>query len=69
MNYKLHRVAWNSEGWVRPSPGRLGANDVGSYVRQHGFGFEDWNFNYDFVFNGKMLGYTVARPGAGTHQG
>ena len=64
MEYKLHRVARNSEGWVRPSPGRLGANDVGSYVRERGFGHEDWNFNYDFAFNGKMLGYTVAQPAA-----
>ena len=32
MHYKLHRVAPNSESWKRPSPGRLGAPGVGSYV-------------------------------------
>ena len=62
MKYKLHRVAPNSEGWLRPSPGRLGANGVGSYVKDHGFGHEDWNFNYSFESGGEMLGYTVARP-------
>ena len=64
MEYKLHRVARNSEGWVRPSAGRLGANDVGSYIKQRGFGHEDWNFNYSFASKGEMLGYTVARPSA-----
>jgi hypothetical protein len=62
MEYKLHRLAPNSEGWVRPSRGRLGADGVGSYVKAHGFGYEDWNFNFDLASNGKMLGYTVARP-------
>jgi hypothetical protein len=64
MEYKLHRVAPNSEGWVRPSPGRLGADGVGNYVTVHGFGHEDWNFNFSFAHDGQMLGYTVARPAA-----
>jgi hypothetical protein len=62
MEYKLHRVASNSEGWVRPSPRRLGAVGVGDYVKTHGFGHEDWNFNFGLAFDGQMLGYTVARP-------
>ena len=62
MQYKLHRVAPNSEGWTRPSKGRLGGNGVGEYVRENGFGHEDWNFNFDLASSGKMRGYTVARP-------
>lgn len=62
MKYKLHRVAPNSEGWVRPSSHRLDAVGVGSHVKDSGFGHEDWNFNFDFASNGQMLGYTVARP-------
>jgi hypothetical protein len=62
MEYKLHRVAPNSEGWVRPSPRRLDAAGVGGYVMEHGFAHEDWNFNFGFASNGRMLGYTVARP-------
>lgn len=62
MIYKLHRVAPNSEGWLRPSGGRLGQLGVGSYVKKHGFGHEDWNFNLDLAVEGQMLGYTVARP-------
>lgn len=62
MEFKLHRVAPNSEGWMRPSPGRLGARGVGEYVKENGFGHEDWNFNFGLVFEGRMLGYTVARP-------
>lgn len=62
MRYKLHRVAPNSNGWKRPSAGRLGKGGVGRYVREHGFGHEDWNFNFDLAAEGKMLGYTVANP-------
>lgn len=64
MEFKLHRVAPNSAGWVRPSPWRLGADRVGDYVKENGFGHEDWNFNFDFASNGSMLGYTVAHPSA-----
>ena len=62
MHYKLHRVAPNLESWKRPSPGRLGAPGVGSYVAENGFGHEDWNFNFDLAHDGMMLGYTVAQP-------
>ena len=31
-------------------------------VKEHGFGHEDWNFNFGFASNGQMRGYTVARP-------
>ncbi len=64
MEYKLHRVAPNSNGWTRPSPGRLGADGVGAHVEAHGFGHEDWNFKYSFAVDGVMLGYTVAHPAA-----
>jgi hypothetical protein len=62
MDYKLHRIAPNSDGWKRPSPGRLGAEGVGPYVKKNGFGYEDWNFNFSFASNGEMPGYTVAKP-------
>ncbi|RWB76261.1 MAG: hypothetical protein EOQ42_10325 [Mesorhizobium sp.] len=35
---------------------------VGSYVHEHGFGHEDWNFNIDFAIDGQVVGYTVALP-------
>jgi len=38
------------------------SSGVGEYVSENGFGHEDWNFNFDFAFEDKMLGYTVARP-------
>lgn len=62
MRYKIHRIAPNSEGWRRPSFGRLGRSGVGDYVNKHGFGHEDWNFNFDLAVEGNMLGYTVANP-------
>jgi HNH endonuclease len=62
MEFKLHRVASNSESWVRPSPRRLGAAGVGEYVRAQGFGHEDWNFNFGLASDEGMIGYTVARP-------
>lgn len=65
MQYKLHRIAPNADGWARPSPGRLGQKSVGDYVRENGFGHEDWNFNLNLAADGNMLGYTVARPANG----
>jgi HNH endonuclease len=62
MRYKLHRIAPNSAGWRQPSAGRLGKKGVGEYVNEHGFGHEDWNFNFDLAVDGHMLGYTVANP-------
>lgn len=62
MRYKLHRIAPNTEGWQRPSGGRLGGASVGEYVHKNGFGHEDWNFNLDLARDGEMLGYTVANP-------
>src|SRR5580692_8003740 len=40
MEYKLHRVAPNSDGWVRPSPGRLSSDGVGDYVKENSFGHQ-----------------------------
>jgi HNH endonuclease len=62
MHYKLHRVAPNSSGWLKPSNGRLGQAGVGDYVAKHGFGHEDWNFNFDLSSDGRMMGYTAATP-------
>ena len=62
MLYKLHRVAPNGHRWECPSAGRIQMPGAGAHVQQHGFGHEDWNFNFDFAENGMMLGYTVARP-------
>jgi hypothetical protein len=62
VEYKLHRVAPNSEGWLRPSAGRLGQRGVGEYVRAHGFGHEDWNFNLELTTGSQIFGYTAATP-------
>jgi 5-methylcytosine-specific restriction protein A len=60
MPYKLHRIAANSYDWQRPSPGRLGADNVGGYVKTHGFGHEDWNFNTQLAEDDHVWAYTRA---------
>jgi predicted HNH restriction endonuclease len=49
MVYLVQRIIVNPYGWARPSPGRLGPGGEGEYVRENGFGHEDWNF-YGYAY-------------------
>ena len=49
--YRLSRLCWNDNGWVSPS-GRGGKSpDKNSFEREHGFGFEEWLFDFDKVLD------------------
>lgn len=58
----VQRIIVNSYGWTRPSPGRLGPLGEGKYVRENGFGHEDWNFNLDLAIDGHIYGYAYYEP-------
>jgi predicted HNH restriction endonuclease len=62
--YLVQRIITNSYGWTRPSPGRLGPLGEGEYVRENGFGHEDWNFSLDFAIREHVYGYAYYEPSA-----
>jgi hypothetical protein len=47
---RLCRICWNSKGWIRPS-GEARYLESGSYVSHHGFGHEEWLFNYEWMYS------------------
>lgn len=71
MKYLALRIAHNENHWEKPSKGRLVPLDGISakerqelikklnldYVKQNGFGHEDWNFNLDLSVDGFVYGY------------
>jgi hypothetical protein len=57
MEYRVLRIAANSNGWLKPAPGRIGATDCGEFVAENGFGDEDWNFNVTRPIDGCIYGY------------
>ena len=46
---KYARVCWNTLGWRIPSGDAIEGN---SYVARHGFGHEEWLFNFEWLING-----------------
>lgn len=62
MNYIFQRIIKNDFEWLRPSPGRLGKNGEGDFVKRSGFGHEDWNFNDELIMDNHIYGYTYYTP-------
>ena len=62
MIYLFQRIIQNHFQWTRPSPGRLGPAGEGQYVKDNGFGHEDWNFNKNLTIDGNMYGYCYYHP-------
>ncbi|MCU1338243.1 MAG: hypothetical protein JWO19_3824 [Bryobacterales bacterium] len=59
----VQRIIVNTYGWTKPSPGRLSVGE-GEYVRENGFGHEDWNFNRDLAIGDYIYGYAYYEPSA-----
>ncbi|MGV3632254.1 MAG: hypothetical protein ACO1O6_13680 [Bacteroidota bacterium] len=53
---KLCRVAWNSNGWVKPS-GRNGKSTNPSFEKENGFGHEEWLFDGDKLIGEYKYGF------------
>ncbi len=62
MIYLFQRIIQNHFQWTRPSPGRLGPQGEGKFVKENGFGFEDWNFNKQLSINNFIYGYCYYQP-------
>lgn len=62
MEYFFQRIIQNHFQWTRPSPGRLGSSGEGEYVKENGFGHEDWNFNKNLLIDGSIYGYCYYCP-------
>lgn len=56
---KLCRICWNVEQWRRPS-GSAASIETGSYVHEHGFGHEEWLFNYEWMIDGYRFAFVQA---------
>jgi hypothetical protein len=56
---KICRICWNTDHWRRPS-GKAASLETGSYVSEHGFGHEEWLFNYEWMIDGYR--YAFVQP-------
>lgn len=58
MNEKrIARICWNTKGWVKPS-GKLGkSKSKDSHEGLHGYGGEEWLFDYDKIIGGYKYGF------------
>lgn len=57
MENKYCRICWNTAGWRLPTGDAVRIETGQSYVAKHGFGHEEWIFNYEWLFNGYRYGY------------
>lgn len=53
---KMCRICWNTQQWRRPSGDAAGLETV-SYVHEHGFGHEEWLFNFEWMVDGHRLAF------------
>jgi len=49
---KYCRICWNTLNWRLPSGDARLYEVSDSYVASHGFGFEEWLFNFDWLLSG-----------------
>lgn len=57
MEMKLCRICWNTAGWRRPTGEAAGLETGNSYVAEHGYGHEEWLFNYEWMIDGYRYGF------------
>ena len=55
MQNKFCRICWNTSGWRIPTGERIERGS--SYVAEHGFGHEEWLFNYEWLIDGFRYGF------------
>ena len=46
---KYCRICWNTRNWREPTAEASKLEKGDSYVRSHGFGHEEWLFNFQWV--------------------
>jgi hypothetical protein len=50
------RICWNSRGWVFPS-GDAATVETDSFVTEHGYGHEEWLFNFSWLIDDKHYAF------------
>lgn len=55
MKDKMCRICWNTDGWRKPSGAVRETRE--SFAAKHGFGMEEWFFNYEWCIDGYKFGY------------
>jgi len=50
MDKYYARICWNTQGWKYPT-GEAALLEKGSYVSKHGFGHEEWLFNFAWLID------------------
>jgi len=53
---KLCRICWNTHRWRRPT-GEAALLEINSSVAEHGFGHEEWLFNFGYLIGGKHYAF------------
>lgn len=48
----IARVCWNTKNWVQPSGDACDSEVGGTYNSKHGFGHEEWLFNFQWIIDG-----------------
>lgn len=55
MQNKFCRICYNTAGWQYPTG--AATDGPNSYFAEHGFGHEEWLFNYDWLIGGFRYGF------------
>lgn len=57
MPNKYCRICWNTAGWRMPTGDAARIETGKTYVVTHGFGHEEWIFNFEWLINGFRYGF------------
>ena len=57
MKNKFTRICWNTEDWRFPTGNAATLETSGTYAATHGFGHEEWLFNFEWIIDGYRYGY------------
>jgi len=66
-DHRYCRICYNSNGWRRPTGTADETTD--SYYAKHGFGHEEWLFNYEWCIDGFKYAFLQPFNGVAGHRG
>ena len=75
MEIKTVRIAWNNNGWIKPSgkdgkPEYIENRDYNPFEAENGYGHEEWLFDTSKAINGIQYGFLQPiNRGITKHQG
>ena len=57
LDIRFCRICWNSQNWQKPTGEAARLESPDSYVAKHGFGHEEWLFNFNWLVEGYRYGF------------